>query len=129
VSRFWEQLAANAGGWDARRREAFVKMERPVELAVAIVDAIRASRERARLGLGGLDVTGGEVVVGLLFAAARVAKLRGVGREHFVSVAGSLHDLNPSRTELEEELAGAGTRSRAPSGLATGCGNVAQHVP
>jgi hypothetical protein len=96
----WEQIAESL---PARRRDGFLKLERPVELAYAVIDGIRAARQRARLGQGGLEVSGGEVVVGLLFAAARVAKLRGVDRETFVAVAGTLHDLNPSHTELLEE--------------------------
>jgi hypothetical protein len=51
-------------------------------LAASIVDALRERK-----------VSGSKASLALMFAAARVCRLRGIGREHFTNVSGLMWDL------------------------------------
>ena len=68
------------------------RMQDAASWAAAIVDALRAKR-----------VGGSTASLALMYAAARVCRLRGITRENFTNVSGLMWDLSADNEERPAE--------------------------
>lgn len=90
---------------EERRELARRSFVRAGWIAWHVVDVLRRTTfERQK-------VTGGEAVLALLFAAARVSRLRHGSRENFLSVAGILWDVALDDVEATPTASGSGSQA------------------
>jgi len=74
------------------REQLLPQMMQAAEVAGKIVAALRSEK-----------VHGGTASLALMFAAARVCRLRGISRERFVHVSGLMWDLSADEHETPQK--------------------------